>query len=165
MAAGAVPDTHRHLLYALLHPRDTAVDYLVYQSPYEARTGFYNLLATDSFTNFCIDYLYGVVRLHVPVLFSPEPGGVAMQVFVIAAWLATRPLRRGTDTPPGTGLLACLVLGHMAISMLLFEPDLGNYVRHLSNASLFCMVQMKAHGETRAALPDNHQRRAAAFVR
>lgn len=124
---------------ALLNPRDMAVDYLVYQSPYGARTSFYNLLLPDSFTAFCIDYLYATVRLHMPILFSPDPRGLAMQMFVMAAWRATRPLRPPAEVAPGAHVLSCLVMGHIMVSML-FEPDLGSYVRHLSSVSIFCMV-------------------------
>ena len=129
---------------ALLHSRDMAVDHLVYQSPYGARTSFYNLLPPDSFVTFCIDYLYAIVRLHMPILFSPDPRGIAMQGFVIAAWCATRPSRRATDRDPAMGVLACLLMGHMVVSML-FEPDLGSYVRHLSSVSIFCMALFAAN--------------------
>jgi hypothetical protein len=132
--------------YALLHPRDMAVDYLVYQSPYGARTGFYNLMPPDSFLSFCIDYLYAILRLHLPILFSPDPRGLAMQAFVIVVWISTRPLSRTADISRSTKLLPCLVVGHMAVSML-FEPDLGSYVRHLSSVSLFCMILLSARPE------------------
>lgn len=136
--------------YALLHPRDMAVDYLIYQSPYGARTGFYNLMPPDSFSSFCIDYLYAVVRLHLPILFSPDPRGLAMQTFVIVVWISTRPLARTAEISRCAKLLACLVFGHMAVSML-FEPDLGSYVRHLSSVSLICMVLLSARADDRHA--------------
>lgn len=122
--------------HALLNPRDMAVDYLVYQSPFGARTSFYNVLPPDSFASFCIDYAYAALRLHLPMLFSPDPRGIAMQAFVLAAWSATRRPRNAARDWPGIGVLACIVLGHMMVSTL-FEPDLGSYVRHLSSVSLF----------------------------
>ncbi|WP_250452574.1 hypothetical protein [Caballeronia sp. ATUFL_M2_KS44] len=125
--------------YALLHPRDMAVDYLVYQSPFGARTSFYNLRPPDGFSSFCIDYAYAALRLHLPMLFSPDPRGLVMQMFVLAAWFSTRPMRANRETWPGVSVLACLVMAHMMVSTL-FEPDLGSYVRHLSSVSLFCMV-------------------------
>ncbi|WP_235024754.1 hypothetical protein [Caballeronia arvi] len=145
--------------FALLNPRDMAVDYLVYQSPFGARTGFYNLLPPESFAAFCVDYIYAMVRLHLPVLFSPDPRGLAMQAFVILAWISTRSLPGPAKTCWDKRLLASLVLGHMAVSML-FEPDLGSYVRHLSSVSLFCMISLSARVD--ALRIDNANQRDAA---
>jgi hypothetical protein len=149
---------------ALLHPRDMAVDYLVYQSPYGARTSFYNLLEPDSFSSFCIDYLYAMLRLHLPVLFSPDPRGIAMQVFVVAAWRAAWTPRRSIDASPGLAVFACLVMGHILVSML-FEPDLGSYVRHLSSVSLLCMVLFSTRSHASAARLDADQRALVRPVR
>ncbi|MBZ5789574.1 hypothetical protein K8353_05570 [Burkholderia contaminans] len=125
--------------YLLLHPRDMAADYLAYGSPYGARTSFHNPVAPTSFFAFCVDYLYATLRLNLPVLFSPGPKEIAMQVFV---WIALASVWRRT---PGDGqlardVLASLVIGHVAVSML-FEPDLGSYTRHLSSVSLLCAMQ------------------------
>jgi len=43
-------------------------------------------------------------------------------------------------THPARDLLACVVIGHVAVSML-FEPDLGSYTRHLSSVALLCALQ------------------------
>ena len=125
--------------YLLLHPRDMAADYLTYGSPYGARTSFNNPVTPTSFFAFCIDYLYATLRLNLPVLFSPGPKEIAMQGFV---WIALVAVWRRT---PGDGqlardVLASLVVGHVAVSML-FEPDLGSYTRHLSSVSLLCAMQ------------------------
>ncbi|WP_338640815.1 hypothetical protein [Burkholderia pyrrocinia] len=125
--------------YLLLHPRDVAADYLAYGSPYGARTSFHNPVAPTSFFAFCVDYLYAMLRLNLPVLFSPGPKEIAMQGFV---WIALAAVWRRT---PGDGqlardVLASLVIGHVAVSML-FEPDLGSYTRHLSSVSLLCAMQ------------------------
>ncbi|WP_345815065.1 hypothetical protein AAGS40_22400 [Paraburkholderia sp. PREW-6R] len=122
----------------LLHPRDMAVDYLVAGSPYGARTGFYNLYEPTSFTTFCADYVYAILKLNVPVLFYPGPKEFVMQVFV---WIALSSVldRRGSSTAcrqaGAADVLASLVVGHIAVSML-FEPDLGSYIRHLSSVAL-----------------------------
>ncbi|WP_175793996.1 hypothetical protein [Burkholderia ambifaria] len=125
--------------YLLLHPRDMAADYLAYGSPYGARTSFHNPVAPTSFFAFCVDYLYASLRLNLPVLFSPGPKEIAMQGFV---WIALAAVWRRT---PGEGqlardVLASLVIGHVAVSML-FEPDLGSYTRHLSSVALLCAMQ------------------------
>jgi len=77
--------------YSLLQqPRDLAVDYLMYASPFGARTSFYNPFPPDSFVHFAGNYAYSLVRLNLPVLFSVDPKGFAMQalvaLFLGAAW-------------------------------------------------------------------------------
>jgi hypothetical protein len=134
---------------ALLQPRDMAVDYLVYQSPYGARTSFYNPLPPDSFVAFSIDYLYATVRLNFAPLFSLGAKELALQLFVyIAVW----PVLRRSSNPDRRltrETFACLVLGHVCVSML-FEPDLGSYIRHLSSVALFSMSLITAWGAERA---------------
>ncbi|MGU7771930.1 hypothetical protein ACV229_17395 [Burkholderia sp. MR1-5-21] len=125
--------------YLLQHPRDMAADYLAYGSPFGARTSFHNLVVPDSFSAFCMNYLYALSRLNLPVLFSPGPKEIAMQVFVWIALAAVWRRARG-DKHPACDVLAALVVGHIAVSML-FEPDLGSYTRHLSSVSLLCAVQ------------------------
>jgi hypothetical protein len=139
--------------FLLLHPRDMAVDYLVYQSPFGARTGFYNPLVPESFAAFCGDYLYASARLHLALLFSPGVKELAMQGFVLLAlWPAWRNLRATKSRHAATAAtphrlvgetLACLVMAHVAVSML-FEPDLGSYIRHLSSVALFSMLLLGA---------------------
>ncbi|WP_244111626.1 hypothetical protein [Burkholderia cepacia] len=128
-----------HVYYLLQHPRDMAADYLAYGSPFGARTSFGNPAEPVSFAAFCVNYLYAVLRLNLPVLFSPGPKEIAMQVFVWIALAAVWRRARGDDGP-GREVLAALVIGHVAVSML-FEPDLGSYTRHLSSVSLLCAVQ------------------------
>ncbi|KWO47971.1 hypothetical protein WT97_07880 [Burkholderia sp. MSMB1459WGS] len=132
--------------YTLLQqPRDLAVDYLVYSSPFGARTSFYNPFTPDSFVHFVGNYAYSVVRLNLPVLFSFDPKGFAMQaliaLFLGAAWRRVPPVRtEDSGAPVRDGELpACLMLGHVAVSML-FEPDLGSYLRHLSSVAPFAVA-------------------------
>ncbi|NML30278.1 hypothetical protein HHL14_05470 [Paraburkholderia sp. G-4-1-8] len=127
---------------ALMHPRDMAVDYLVAGSPYGARTSFYNLVEPASFWAFCADYVYAVLKLNVPVLFFPGPKEFVMLALVwvmLGSVFCQLPDRATLANVRATSvnLLACLVIGHIAVSML-FEPDLGSYVRHLSSVALFC---------------------------
>ncbi|WP_241332069.1 hypothetical protein [Burkholderia cenocepacia] len=134
-------------VYTLLQqPRDLAVDYLVYSSPFGARTSFYNPLPPDSFVHFVGNYAYSVVRLNLPVFLSFDPKGWAMQaliaLFLCAAWrrLPVRHTDGHAAAPARHGELpACLVLGHVAVSML-FEPDLGSYLRHLSSVALLAVA-------------------------
>ncbi|MET3631996.1 hypothetical protein [Burkholderia sp. 572] len=136
-----------NVVYTLLQqPRDLAVDYLVYSSPFGARTSFYNPFPPDSFVHFVGNYAYSLVRLNMPVLFSFDPKGLAMQaliaLFLCAAWQRLPARQAGNDAaaPSRDGeLLACLMLGHVAVSML-FEPDLGSYLRHLSSVAPFAVA-------------------------
>ncbi|VWB31367.1 hypothetical protein BLA6993_01354 [Burkholderia lata] len=125
--------------YLLQHPRDMAADYLAYGSPFGARTSFYNPVAPDSFFAFCANFAYAVLRLNLPLLFDVGLKELAMQLFV---WIALAAVWRRArhDTHPARDLLACVVIGHVAVSML-FEPDLGSYTRHLSSVALLCALQ------------------------
>jgi hypothetical protein len=139
--AGGVALAPAEVYFALLHPRDMAVDYLVYQSPFGARTSFYNPLPPLSFFAFSFDYLYASVRLNLALLCSPGGKELAMQlVVVLAVWPALCSLwRRGANQPVAYRLCACVVLAHVCVSML-FEPDLGSYIRHLSSVALLSMA-------------------------
>ncbi|WP_321958994.1 hypothetical protein [Burkholderia cenocepacia] len=148
--------------YLLQHPRDMATDYLAYGSPFGARTSFYNPFEPTSFLGFCGNYLYALLRLNLPVLFTVGPKEIAMQLFT---WIALAAVWRRArhDANPARDLLACLVIGHVAVSML-FEPDLGSYTRHLSSVVLFCTMQFTrfarpAHGGAHRAV--SHAPRAA----
>ncbi|MBN3776019.1 hypothetical protein G3O06_00370 [Burkholderia sp. Ac-20345] len=125
--------------YLLQHPRDMAADYLAYGSPFGARTSFYNPVAPDSFIAFCANYAYAVLRLNLPLLFDVGLKECAMQLFV---WIALAAVWRRArhHAHPARDLLACVVIGHVAVSML-FEPDLGSYTRHLSSVALLCALQ------------------------
>ncbi|MFM0175128.1 hypothetical protein [Paraburkholderia sediminicola] len=142
-----LPDT---AYFVLLHPRDMAMDYLVAGSPYGARTGFYNLVEPQSFAAFCADYAYAILKLTVPVLFYPGPKEFAMLVFVwiVAASVFGRKSFHEASRTEAVDLLASLVIGHMAVSML-FEPDLGSYIRHLSSVALFCAWRLNYLGPQR----------------
>ncbi|MGZ2748865.1 hypothetical protein [Burkholderia stagnalis] len=137
--------------YLLQHPRDMAADYLAYGSPFGARTSFNNPAVPDSFAAFCMNYLYAVARLNLPVLFSPGPKEIAMQVFV---WIALAAVWRRVpgNANPARDVLAAIVIGHVAVSML-FEPDLGSYTRHLSSVALLCAMQFSGWVRPRRATP------------
>lgn len=136
----ALPSTGYSLLQ---QPRDLAVDYLVYSSPFGARTSFYNPFPPDSFLHFVGNYAYSLVRLNVPVLFSFDPKGLAMQalvaLFLGSAWRRLPARQRGKRTERNAELLACLLIGHVLVSML-FEPDLGSYLRHLSSIAPYAIA-------------------------
>jgi hypothetical protein len=155
VALAVLPTT---VYYMLQHPRDAAVDYLVYGSPFGARTSFYNPFAPDSFMHFAANYGYSAMRLNLPILFSFDVKGLAMQGFIAlmlsSCWSRSRRTPMSWPSLPGGEALACIVLGHIAVSML-FEPDLGSYARHLSAVSLLAVVLWSQH----AARPSRVQAR------
>ena len=58
-------------------------------------------------------------------------------LFLGAAWRRVPAQHTGERTSGlrrNGELLACLLLGHVAVSML-FEPDFGSYLRHLSSVA------------------------------
>jgi hypothetical protein len=127
-----------------MNPRDAAVDFLVYTSPFGARTSFYNLVSPTTFVRFVIDYVYAAGRLHLAPLLTPGIKEFAMEVFlVLSIWPALRRVRYQESSPinRSAAFLACLVLAHVGVSIL-FEPDLGSYMRHLSSVALFSMALM-----------------------
>lgn len=127
---------------ALLHPRDVAVDYLVYQSQYNVRTSFYNPLDPSTFVGFVADYLYAVGKLNFPLFFSLGAKEFVLQLFtMLAVWPALRAIggKAAREGAASHAMLACLLIGHVSVSML-FEPDLGSYARHLSSVALFSMA-------------------------
>ncbi|WP_051481696.1 hypothetical protein [Paraburkholderia nodosa] len=136
----ALPD---RAYFALLHPRDMAVDYLIAGSAFGARTGFYNLLPPDSVGAFCIDYVYAVAKLHLPVLFHTGPKELAMTCLmgIIVASIFSKISEPQPDSAAALEVLTCLVIGHMAVSML-FEPDLGSYTRHLTSVVVFGALRL-----------------------
>jgi len=137
----------------LMGPRDRAVDYLLLSSPFGARTAFYNLVAPDSFHGFVVDYAYAFVRLNFAPVFSLGGKEVLMQLFILAAlWPAVRALRWSRVSSPMMTGLASLLLGHIAVSVL-FEPDLGSYLRHLSSVALFSMVLTASMVATKGLRP------------
>jgi hypothetical protein len=140
---------------ALMHPRDMAVDYLVAGSPYGARTGFYNLLEPISFAAFSADYVYALLKLNVPFLFYPGPKEFVMMVFIgiaVGSVLGKKPWHVTGMNAEVLNVFACLVIGHIAVSML-FEPDLGSYTRHLASVALFCAWQLRYVGRRSDHLP------------
>src|SRR5579863_1038217 len=155
VAVFLLPDS---VYFALQHPRDAAVDYLVYGSPFGARTAFYNPLPPDSYVNLCANYAYSIAKLNLPILLDPGVKEFGLQVFI---WTALAPaLRRARNGVERRELqayemLACLVLGHAAVSML-FEPDLGSYPRHLSSVALFPATLLAA--QTRVSRRNSQHR-------
>ncbi len=98
------------------------------------QSAFVNPLPPDSLGNFLFNYGYAFVRLNLPVLFQLR----MQEVFLLSVALTTFVLigfglRHGG---PRERSCALLVLAH-ALTLNLFEPDLGSYLRHLTSATIY----------------------------
>ena len=91
------------------------------------RTAFLNYMRPQGLYSFLVNYGYAFVRLNFPVFF----GSGAKEVFLMAnvfiygalAWAGAR------SNDPRVWRPAMLFLAHF-LTLLLFEPDLGSYLRH-----------------------------------
>lgn len=138
---------------ALQQPRDLAVDYLMFQSPFGSRTSFYNPFPPVSWAAFVGNYGYATVRLNFAVIWSPGVKEAVMQCWVFPAVgppvaRLVRGLRSGS---PGQDVAVSLVLAHVAVSML-FEPDLGSFMRHLSSVAALSMLLLAPDGSGRQSV-------------
>ena len=120
------------VFYQLQHARDAVNAFRVGRDVEGARTAFVNIVEPGGYGNFLINYGYAIARLHLPFLFGPFRVQEAYLLLNLAAyaglvWVSLRSRSRFVQTP---GLL---FVSHFAVLML-FEPDLGSYLRHLSSA-------------------------------
>lgn len=138
---------------ALQQPRDLAVDYLMFQSPFGSRTSFYNPFPPVSWAAFVGNYGYATVRLNVAVIWSPGVKEAVMQcwVFLAAGPPVVRAVQGVRVRRPGQDVAASLILAHIAVSML-FEPDLGSYMRHLSSVAALSMLLLAPGGSGRESV-------------
>lgn len=94
-----------------------------------SRTAFFNPLPPDGMFNFIINYFYAVFRLNLAVLTSPRPQELFLTLnagtFAFLAWVGMRAKDRCVKLP------TLMFIAHFLV-MMLFEPDLGSYLRHAS---------------------------------
>jgi hypothetical protein len=103
------------------------------------RTAFNNLVPPTSSINFLINYVYAAAVLLLPFLFFYS----IKELLLFGCILGQASLIRfGWRQPMSEAdrsvvrLFTTLLLGHF-FTQVLFEPDLGSFVRHLSSASLY----------------------------
>ena len=109
------------------------------------RTVFLNPLPVDGLVNFSINYLYAAIRLNAPVFFAPSFKDLFLTIY---AWALIYALYRYRKPATLTGFCArALVISHLLV-LLVFEPDHGTYLRHLSSVSLMmaCMINFHRQG-------------------
>lgn len=133
-ALGALSLAPGELFEILQGPRDYINLLRMATSVVGVQSAFTNPLPPDSLGNFLLNYGYAFVRLNLPVLFQLR----MQEVFLLAVTVTTFALilfglRRGG---PKERACALLVLAH-ALTLNLFEPDLGSYLRHLTSATIY----------------------------
>ncbi len=133
-ALGALSLAPSELFQILQGPRDAINILRMANSVVGTQSAFTNPLPPDSLGNFLVNYGYAFVRLNLPVLFQLR----MQEVFLLSVTLVTFTLivfglRLGG---PKERACALLVLAH-ALTLNLFEPDLGSYLRHLTSATIY----------------------------
>lgn len=120
------------IFHQLQHARDSVNAFRIGRDIAGARTAFVNVVEPGGYGNFLINYGYAIARLHLPFLFGQFRMQEAYLLMNLAAygwlvWTGLRSRDRLVQTP------VLLVVSHFTVLML-FEPDLGSYLRHLSSA-------------------------------
>lgn len=123
------------LLFELLQgPRDAVNLVRMAVMTVGTQSAFMNPLPPDSLPNFIYNYGYALLRLNLPVFFQIRPQEIFLLTVVVTTFsLVGFGLRHGG---PKERACALLVLAH-ALTLALFEPDLGSYLRHLTSATLY----------------------------
>jgi hypothetical protein len=100
------------------------------------RTAFNNPFEPSGKLSFFVNYAYAALFLNFAVFFLQSIKEVFLLVTVsIYGFLVYHGLRLGSRMERS---FACLFLAH-ALTLWLFEPDLGSYLRHLSSALLYLL--------------------------
>jgi hypothetical protein len=133
-ALGALSMAPSELFELLQGPRDYINLLRMATTVVGVQSAFNNPLPPDSLGNFLVNYGYAFARLNLPVLFQLR----MQEVFLLSVTMTTFlliwfGLRQGG---PKERACALLVLAH-ALTLNLFEPDLGSYLRHLTSATIY----------------------------
>lgn len=103
------------------------------------RTAFINLVRPDGLSTFPINYVYAFWRLNFPIFSGGGPKELylflMLCVYVILMISGLRSNNSRISWPAG------LFLAHVLV-LIIFEPDLGSYLRHLSTALLYLAPSM-----------------------
>lgn len=98
------------------------------------RSAFFNPLQDPTWIGFLGNYVYAIVRLNFPLLFSQTPSEAVLTLYAglwfYVMWLA----HRVGDWR--SRLSVRLMTSHLLV-LWIFEPDLGSYLRHFSSCVLY----------------------------
>lgn len=104
-----------------------------------ARTAFLNFVPPNNVINFLIDYLYAAMRLNLAPFFNFGIKEVFLSlnilVFLALIFIGVRVRDDRIRLP------TMLYLSHFLVSVL-FEPDLGSYLRHSCSVMLYLVPAM-----------------------
>lgn len=96
-------------------------------------TVYFNPFPPVDAINFILNYLHAIVYFNLPVFFHLSVNSLYLQLYIIVL-VYLYFFRPKLDD--GERILALFFIGH-ALTLLLFEPDLGSYLRHLSSVALY----------------------------
>ncbi len=131
---GALSLAPSELFETLQGPRDYINLFRMTKIVVGVQSAFTNPLPPDSLGNFLFNYVYAFARLNIPVLFQIRMQEVfLLSVVLITFTLVVFGLRHGG---PKERACALLVVAHI-LTLNLFEPDLGSYLRHLTSATIY----------------------------
>jgi hypothetical protein len=92
------------------------------------RTAFVNLLPPEGVYSFFVNYAYAIVRLNLPVIFGAGLKEVFMMSNIIVLGLLVFVGLYSSDSRIWRPTI--LFCAHF-LTLMLFEPDLGSYLRHI----------------------------------
>lgn len=103
------------------------------------RTAFLNPLPVEGVGSFLFNYLYASLRLSTPVLFVPSFKDLFLTIYV---WTLIYALFRYRRPETREAFFArALIISHLAVLMI-FEPDHGTFLRHISSVSLLMAIMI-----------------------
>ena len=133
-----IPDEIYHVLQSA---RDSSIVYLKYTSPHIIRTLIENPFSPAGFLSFLLNYSYAFMVCVFHLIIDCTPKEFILIIFnLVCAFLLVVGFRSENKAACS---LSCLFLAHFVV-LLLFEPDLGSYLRHLSSAVLYLLSSMLA---------------------
>lgn len=128
IAALAIPN---EVYITLQEPRDIVNQYRIGFTGSGTRTAFINYMRPDGLYSFVVNYGYAFIRLNFPIFFGAGAKELFLMVNVFIygtlAWIACR------SADPRVWRPAMLFVAHF-LTLLLFEPDLGSYLRHIGTS-------------------------------
>ena len=107
---------------------------------------FTNLFPAKGIINFFINYCYAFLRLFFPVFFYYSVKSVFLTLFNLLLLILIKDCVYSIKQNKDKNIIfpyfcICLLAGHW-LTQILFEPDLGSYLRHLSSYCLLLLPGM-----------------------
>ena len=153
IAALAIPND---VYVTLQEPRDIVNQYRIGFTGSGTRTAFLNYMRPDGLYSFIVNYGYAFMRLNFPIFFGSGAKELFLMVNVVIygtlAWIACR------SRDPRIWRPAMLFVAHF-LTLLLFEPDLGSYLRHIGTSLPLLAPALGLSLFTQRSLPEPRRRR------